>query len=234
MVKISCLIPARGGSKRLPRKNVALFKNKPLIENVIKTVTESSLFKDIWVSTDNDDIAAISRNSGALIHERPPELAGDSATVAQVCLDFVGWLRQQRGEIDHLCVVLPTAVLLQPGDLREGCKLFESGDYDFVIAVTEYFKPPFWALVEEGELLKPAFGREYFFRNSQFLPQVFADSGSFYFARTAALEREKTVYGGRLKGYKIPKTHAFDIDEPIHLQIAEFLCDYREKHEDGG
>lgn len=234
MVRLTCLIPARGGSKRFPRKNVALFRNRPLIAHTIGTAAASGLFGEIWVSTDDAEIEEVARSAGARIHERPPALADDAATVAQVCLDFLGWLRGRKGEIDALCTILPTAVLLEPEDLRGGHALFERGGCDVVMAVTEYFKPPFWALAEEDGFLKPAFGREYFLRNSQFLPEAFADSGSFYFARTDAFEREKIFYAGRLKGYKIPKTHAFDIDEPIHLHIAESLRDYREKVPDAG
>ncbi len=224
---ITCLIPARGRSKRFPSKNIALFKNKPLIAHTIETATASGLFEDIWVSTDDDAIGEISKNAGALIHERPLELAADSVTLVQVSLDFVGWLRRCNKEIDSLCVIFPTAALLRPDDLRGGHEIFENGACDFVMAVTKYFYSPFWASVEENGFLKPAFGSEYF-RQKQLLPEVFVNSGSFYIARIDALERERTFYGERLSPYKIPEAHAFDIDEPIHLHIAESLYDYRE------
>jgi CMP-N-acetylneuraminic acid synthetase len=121
-----------------------------------------------------------------------------------------------------LGVVLPTAALLRPEDLRNGYHLLAVRSADFVMAVTTYLESPFQALQESNGYLKLFFGREYA-KQSQALPKVVVDSGAFYYARLEALRRERTLYGERLVGCEIPRLRSIDIDEPAHLAVAEAL-----------
>lgn len=221
---IPCLIPARGGSKRFPRKNVALLKGKPVLAYVVQAALGSGVFTDVWVSTDDAEIAAVATCYGAKVHERPAALAGDQATLVQVALDFADWLDGQGRLPERLCIVLPTAALLQADDLRHAFALFTERKADFTMAVTTYLESPFHALEEVDGHLRLFFGAEYA-RQSQKLPRVVVDSGYFYFVRVGALREERTLYGERLVGYPIPRERSIDIDEPAHLAIAEALLE---------
>jgi N-acylneuraminate cytidylyltransferase len=226
----ACLIPARGGSRRFPRKNVALLRGRPLLAWSLAAARGAGLFDDVWVSTDDAAIAAVARDGGALVHDRPPALASDTATIAQVGVDFLDWLEARGRGVDVLCIVLPTAALLRPEDLRGGWDLLLARDAEFAIAVTSYLESPFWALAEEGGYLRLFFGDEYA-RASQTLPPVQVDAGYFYFVRAAALRRERRLYGPRLVGHPIPRERAVDIDEPAHLVMAEALMDAMDRLE---
>ena len=223
-----CLIPARGGSRRFPRKNIAPLRGRPLLAWAVEAARESKLFHDVWVSTDDAEIAAIARGQGALVHERPAALATDTATIAQVGVDFLDWLAARGTPAEVMCVVLPTAALLRPEDLRGGWELFRARDAEYAIATTTYLESPFWALEDVGGYLRLCFGDQYA-RATQKLPEVRVDAGYFYFVRAESLRRERRLYGPRLVGYPIPRERAVDIDEPAHLVMAEALLDAAER-----
>jgi len=223
-MRCACLIPARGTSKRFPRKNIALLKGKPVMAYPIEAAMASALFSEVWVSTDDAEIADVAAHYGARVHERPPILSSDTATLRGVCVNFVEWLAQQGRPTDLLYLILPTAVLLQPEDLQGGFKLLDECQADFVMAITTFLEAPFWALHEVDGYLRPFFGKEYLVA-SQRLPSVWVDSGSFYLVRVGAFLRERTLYGERLVGYPIPRERSIDIDEPYHLQMAEALME---------
>lgn len=232
-MEIACLIPARGGSKRFPRKNLAPFKGRAVLTYPIKAAHASNCFPRVWVSTEDPEIAETARSAGAEVHPRTDALAGDRATVVEVCLDFHGWLRRRGEEPEALCVILPTAVLLTPEDLRRGVERFRQGDNDFVIAVTRCLESPFIALQERGGRLEPRFGRE-FLKPGRRLDPLWVDAGAFYFANVEALRREKSFYGRRLAGVSIPRDRSVDIDEPVHLNVAEALFDFRRRRAEVG
>jgi N-acylneuraminate cytidylyltransferase len=226
--KYACLIPARGNSKRFPRKNIALLKGKPVLGYVIEAALSSKLFPDVWVSTDDAEIASVARQFGAKVHTRPPALAADNATMMDVCLNFMDGLDKQGQSPEVFCLMLPTAALVRAEDLTGAARLLDEKSADMVMAVTSYLESPFWALHESAGFLKTFFGQEYLVA-SQKLPKVCVDNGYFYFAKTEALRREKTWYSQKLVGFPIPRERSMDIDEPAHLIMAEALMDAQEK-----
>lgn len=233
MIQPVCFIPARSGSKRFPRKNIAPFKGRPLVSYAIAVAAKSGIFSRICVSTDDDEIARIAKESGADVLARPRELGSDQATVVQVTLNACELLERDEILPDIACVMLPTAILVRPEDLNQAWAMLCRGNADFVMAVTTYLESPFWALHEENGYLQPYFS-EMFSKRTQELPKVCVDSGAFYFARIDALRRERTFYGRRLVGYRIPRDRSIDIDEPVHLKIAEAFFDHAKcRQEDG-
>jgi CMP-N-acetylneuraminic acid synthetase len=203
---------------------VAPLRGRPLLAWAVDAARESKLFDDVWVSTDDAAIATIARGQGALVHDRPADLATDTATIAQVAIDFLDWLAARGTPREVLCIVLPTAALLRPDDLRGGWELFRARDAEYAIATTTYLESPFWALEEVDGYLRLFFGDDYA-RATQKLPEVRVDAGYFYFIRAEALRRERRLYGPRLVGYPIPRERAIDIDEPGHLVMAEALLE---------
>ncbi|MCM8811715.1 MAG: acylneuraminate cytidylyltransferase family protein [Candidatus Omnitrophica bacterium] len=222
--RLACLIPARGGSKRFPGKNIAPLRGKPVIGYAIEAAIASRLFPEVWVSTDDQAITEAASRFGARIHRRPAPLAGDSARLADVCLDFSEWLAGQGKPADTLCLILPTAALMLPEDLTGGLALMKEREADFCQAVTSFMEPPFWAMEERGGYLKMVFGDKYLVA-SQKLPPVWVDSGYFYFMKLDALKRENRLFGDKAVGWKIPRERSVDIDEPGHLVIAEALME---------
>jgi N-acylneuraminate cytidylyltransferase len=227
-----CLIPARGGSRRFPRKNIALLRGRPLLAWAIEAARESKLFDDVWVSTDDAEIAAIARDHGAVVHDRPEALAGDTATIAQVGVDFLDWLAARGRAAETICIVLPTAALMRADDLRGAWDLFLAREAEYGIAVTTYLESPFWALHEVAGGYYDLFFGDQYARATQALPAVRVDAGYFYFVRASSLRRERKLYGPRLVGYPIPRARAIDIDEPEHLVIAEALLAAMESGKD--
>ena len=216
-----CLIPARGGSKRLARKNVALLDGRPLITYAIRTARDSGLFDDVYVSTEDPEIAAVARGSGASVLSRPAALAADHVGVVDVALHAVETFRGQGRTVDVLCVIYATAALLEPQDLRGAWDLFQARRANAVFGVTRYHEHPLWALREAGALLRPAFPST--LRRRQALPEFWVDAGYFYFIKPDVLRRRRTFYVSRLAGYPIPRLRAVDIDEPEDLRLAELL-----------
>ena len=214
------LIPARGGSKRLPRKNIALLHGRPLLEYVIGAALECGRFDDVFVSTDDAEIARVARTAGADVHVRPAHLGTDTSTVVEVSTDFLNWYDSQKPSIDVLAVMLPTAALMRSDDIAGGLNAL-GPDVDAVMAVTTYLESPFQALHDVGGYLRPYFAE--FSRRSQDLPPVYVDSGYFYAVRAAAFRGGRSFYLPRLRGYAIPRERSIDIDEPAHLRIAEAL-----------
>ena len=151
---------------------------------------------------------------------RDERLASDTATVVQVTLDFADRLAAAGRPCDALCVALPTAALARAEDFRGAAALL-GGQTDFVMAVTRFSEPPFWALQEVDGYLAPVWPD--LMKRSQDLPQTFVDCGYFYFARLPALRDERTFYGRRLRAYALPRERSVDIDHPEDLTIARAL-----------
>jgi pseudaminic acid cytidylyltransferase len=219
-----CVIPARGGSKRFPRKNLAFFRGRPLVGLTVDTALASDVYSRVVVSTDDEEIAAVARASGAEIRERPAELSGDFITLEPVLLDVVDAFAASGTAVDVGSVMLTTSPLRRAEDVRDAYARFASSDADYLMVVSRYIKSPFLALQQrEGfaSLMFPELARQ------QPSPPVWVDTGMVYFARLEALRRERTFYGHRLVTHEIPAERAIDVDEPYHLRLAELLDEVR-------
>ena len=211
------LIPARGGSKRLPRKNVLPVGGLPMLAHPIRCARESGLFDAVYVSTEDVEIAEVARAHGAEVIERPADIAGDRATVVQVCLHAL----DVHPEIDRLCCLYATAVLLRPESLIAAHALLdEAPEADFVMGVSEYEHPPVQALKADDQGYLSYMWPEWRGVQSQFQPRLLVSNGSLYWARAEALRAEKTFYGRRLKGWVVPSEQVADIDTAADLERA--------------
>jgi N-acylneuraminate cytidylyltransferase len=218
------LIPARGGSKRLPRKNVLDVGGLPMLAHPIRTARESGLFDRIYVSTEDAEIAELARAHGAEVIERPSEIAEDCSTVAQVCLHAL----ETHPEIERFCCLYATAVLLRPESLIASHALLdEAPEADFVMGVSEYEQPPVQALKADEHGYLAYMWPEWRGVQSQRQPRLVVSNGSLYWARAAALKAEKTFYGRRLKGYPLPLEQVADIDTADDLERARRLFEGR-------
>ena len=222
-----CLVPARAGSQRVPRKNVASLAGRPLLAWTVEAALASGLFERVVVSTEDEAIARVAEGCGAAVLPRAAALATSTATGVDVCVDALERWQAGGERFDVLAFLLPTSPLRTAGDLRGAWQRFVERDADFLMAVTDYAIPPFWALEERDGYLRPFWGHEYL-KKSQELPRVCVDNGAVYLARVEAFLRERTFYGDRLVGYWMPRERSVDVDEPVDLALAEFFLARRD------
>jgi pseudaminic acid cytidylyltransferase len=218
------VIPARGGSKRLPRKNIINFYGKPMITYTIKAALECNLFDRVIVSTEDREIGEISKEFGAEVIIRPMELASDTARVVDVCLHALDSEIGHGRSYDILCCLYATAPLRDSADIKNTVELVRNGESDFAMAVTGYHYPPHQAMVEkESGYLEPMWPN-LVHKNHSDLPKMLVDNGSTYVTRVSEFLKLKTFYGPNLKAYFMPRSHSVDIDVPDDLEFAEFYA----------
>ena len=222
MTESIVLIPARGGSRRIPRKNVRQFLGVPAIQRTIGTVRESAVADRIIVSTDDAEIAALALDAGAEIPgPRPPALADDHATTIAVVRHAVTeWL----GASDRdtvLWVVYPAALLLRPDDLREARTRFEETGCSFLVPVVRYPHPVERRLRLAADGVLRADHPDELATRTQDLEPAFHDSGQFYVGRIAAWMGSSPLADPRSVGMELAADRAVDIDEPEDWERAE-------------
>jgi len=215
---IVAIIPARGGSRRLPRKNILPIENNPIITYPIRTAIRAGLFDEVIVSTEDLEIAGIASQAGALVSERSDGLARDRSTIAEVCLDVISRLVP---EPDIICCLYATAVCLSQQTLKDSFKLFSSdSEADYMMGVSEYELPPVQALCADDDGFLSYMWPEFIGIQSQFHPRLVASNGTFIWARTGSFKKEKLFYGRRLKGYVVPQAEVTDIDTPADYETV--------------
>ncbi len=206
------VIPARGGSKRLPRKNCLPFLGKPLFVWSCEAARQSGCFERILVSTEDAKIAALARAHGFAVDNRPAELATDKAGTTDICLELLERLEQQGEIYDIIALLYPTAPLRNADDIRSMVRLVQREDTDFVHAVTSFEGNPYQVLYQNSNGYLAPVWPLLVQKKSQELPQPFRGNGSTYLAKTAALKSARTFYGPRLRGYQMDRLRSADID----------------------
>jgi pseudaminic acid cytidylyltransferase len=221
------VIPARGGSKRIPRKNIKQFHGKPMIAWSIEAAKLSDLFDHIIVSTDDAEIANIAIDLGAEVpFIRSAELSNDFAGTTEVIAHATQWAIDKKLALDSVCCIYATAPFIDLGDIKRGCKELSSGDWDYVFTVTDFEAPIFRALkiTTEGgvEMLYP----ENFRIRSQDLPNTYHDAGQFYWGRPSAWIESRPIFSNKSKPIVIPKWRAQDIDTYDDWLRAELIYNH--------
>ena len=218
------VLPAREGSKRIPRKNIRLFCGRPMIAWPIAAARESGLFDRIIVSTDDAEIAEIAREHGAEVpFLRPASLADDHTGTTEVIAHATRWALDQGWAVAAVCCLYPTAPMIATADLIEGLRVLESGNWDFVFTATDYASPIFRAFRQTGDGGLEMFYPEHFKTRSQDLPRALHDAGQFYWGRTQAWLAGDAVFGPRSAPLIIPRWRVQDIDTPDDWRRAEAM-----------
>ncbi|QKV65704.1 pseudaminic acid cytidylyltransferase [Pseudomonas sp. 43A] len=215
------IIPARGGSKRIPRKNLLPFDGVPMIVRSIRTALDSGLFEQVVVSTDDAEIADVARAHGAHVpFMRPAALADDYTGTAAVIVHAL----QQLPAFDYACCVYATAPLLQARYLRQGIELLEQRpDKSFAFSVCGFGFPVQRALTLDEQGALTALYPEFRETRSQDLPEAFQDAGQFYWGRSAAWLRGEVLYSPASLPVILPRHLVQDIDTPEDWKRAEYL-----------
>ena len=215
------IIPARGGSKRIPRKNLLAFDGVPMIVRSIRTALDSGLFEQVVVSTDDAEIAELALAHGAQVpFLRPAELADDFTGTAAVIVHAL----QQLPAFDYACCVYATAPLLQARFLREGFELLQQHPQrSFAFSVCSFGFPVQRALTLDGQGALTALYPEFRQTRSQDLPEAFQDAGQFYWGRSEAWLRGDVLYSSASLPVILPRHLVQDIDTLQDWKRAEYL-----------
>lgn len=226
------IITARGGSKRVPRKNIRELLGKPLICYSIEAALASGCFDRVMVSTEDEEIADISRQAGAEIpFLRSEKTAGDYATTAEVLLETLLRLKESGSEYELACCLYPTAPFLTGGRIREAMQKLENSEMDTVMSVVKFSFPPQRGMLMTDGCLRMQYP-EYMNARSQDLPPVYHDAGQLYCFRTAPFLATGKMIGEKVMPMLLPETQVQDIDTLEDFEIAE--CKLRLLQERGG
>jgi N-acylneuraminate cytidylyltransferase len=219
------VIPARGGSKRIPQKNIKLFRGKPIIAWTLETARACGCFDRIIVSTDNQDIAEASRQYGGEVpFVRPADLSGDHATTMDVIAHAVAWTVKQGCEPEAVCCMYATAPFMGSADIIAGLEALKSPAWDYAFSVAEYAAPVFRAFTQTAEGGLAMLHPEHLSTRSQDLPHVFHDAAQFYWGRTAAWLDRRPMFGHRSFPVFVPRWRVQDIDTPEDWYRAELIA----------
>lgn len=217
------VIPARGGSKRIPRKNIRTFCGKPLIAWSIAAARDSGCFDRIMVSTDDDEIAAAAEACGAEApFRRPPELSDDFAPTIPVIAHAIDWARQF-APVEQACCIYATAPLLRSADIILGRTMLDDGDCDYAFSVTTFPFPIQRALRLDALGHVAMINPEQRDTRSQDLEEAYHDAGQFYWGRADAWLAHRPIFAERSVGVVLPRKRVQDIDTLEDWERAETL-----------
>ncbi|GAA1531602.1 pseudaminic acid cytidylyltransferase [Nocardioides humi] len=217
------VIPARGGSRRIPRKNVRTFAGRPMLAYAVEVALASGLFERVVVSTDDDEVADVARDLGAEVpFRRPPAISDDHTPMAEVVLHALDELDRAGEEYDAVCTLFATAPFLRAADLVAGLRLLEDGA-PAAVAVTGFDFPIFRAFgLNDDGALRPLWP-EHAGTRSQDLPEALHDAGQFYWTRVEVLRATRSLWPDGMRPVRLPRHRVQDIDEPEDWERAEWM-----------
>ncbi len=215
------IITARGGSKRIPRKNIKEFCGMPIIAYSIEAALGSGLFDEVMVSTDDEEIAEIARKYGAKVpFFRSSEMSGDFAPTIDVVKEVLDNYRAGGKEFDYWCCIYPTAPFVTAEKLRQAFDALVSSDFDALVPVVRFSFPPQRCFVIGDNRLSYKWPENEFAR-SQDLEPFYHDAGQFYMQKGSQLQKKKTLVPDRTYAFIVDETEVQDIDNPDDWIIAE-------------
>ncbi len=220
---MSCvaIITARGGSKRIPRKNIKDFCGKPIIAYSIDAAINSEVFDEVMVSTDDNEIADIARKYGANVpFMRSEQTSNDYASTVDVLLEVIESYKKLGKQFDELCCIYPTAPFITSDRLSDAYHKFCDSNVESLIPVVEFSYPPLRGFCIKGGNLKYKWP-EYEKSRSQDLDKIYHDAGQFYFIKVSALEEKKTLVVDNTIPFVLDEIEVQDIDNYADWNLAE-------------
>ena len=220
-MKKVAIIPARGGSKRIPRKNIRSFLGKPIMAYSIQAAMESNLFDEVMVSTDDDEIASIAVAYGASVpFLRSKSNADDFATTVAVLVEVLQAYKNVGKEFHAGCCIYPTAPLASHARIRQGWEVLSEKDYDTVFPVAR-FSYPIWRALQMTNNKINMIWPEHLTKRSQDLPLAFHDAGQWYWFKVKQLLDSKLLWTNNTFGVEIDELEVQDIDNETDWKLAE-------------
>jgi len=217
------VIPARGGSKRIPRKNIKSFHDKPMIAWSIEAAKMSGAFDHIIVSTDDTEIAEIGKQWGGEVpFMRPASLSGDFAGTTEVIAHAIRWMYEQGWSVDAVCCIYATP-FVRAEDINLGLQALQSGIWEYAFAVTDFSTSVFRSFHLHPDGGVEMFFPEYLETRSQDLPVAMHDAGQFYWGRPGAWLEDKRLFDRHSAPIVIPRWRVQDIDTEEDWKRAELI-----------
>ena len=220
--KSLAIIPARGGSKRIPKKNIRPFLGKPIIQYSIEAAHDSGCFDEIMVSTDSEEIAEISLKAGAKVpFLRSSKNSSDTAPVTDAALEVLESYRDKLGkEFKYFCCIFSTSPLISHQRITKGLKMLQSRDADVILPVVEFDFPIQRALKMENGYVE-MINKKNQFKRSQDLAETYHDAGRFVWAKTAPFLKKRTLFVKKVLPMILPRMEVQDIDTEDDWKEAE-------------
>jgi N-acylneuraminate cytidylyltransferase len=220
-MKTVAIITARGGSKRIPRKNIKPFVGKPIIAYSIEAACQAGIFDEVMVSTDDEEIAAVARQYGASVpFMRSEKTSDDYATTADVINEVVSAYRQKGEEFTYACCIYPTAPFVTAEKLQKSFRLLTESGADSVLPITRFSFPIWRSFKKEGDKVSYNWP-EHSLKRSQDLPPAFHDCGQFYFLHLPVFIASPKLVTDNTIGFEVPESEVQDIDNEEDWKIAE-------------
>lgn len=215
------IITARGGSKRIPYKNIREFCGRPIIVYSIEAALNSDVFDEVMVSTDDEKIAEIAKEAGAKVpFLRSAETSNDFATTADVILEVLAEYEKQGQNFDSACCIYPTAPFITSDKLKNAVELLESKAYDSVMPVAEFSFPPLRGMVMDGDKVSYKW-EEFSLARSQDLNKIYHDVGQFYVIDVEKFKEAKRLVTKNTGAVVIDELEMQDIDNEVDWRLAE-------------
>lgn len=216
------IIPARGGSKRIPKKNIKIFGGKPIIAYSIQVAKETNLFNKIILSTDSEEIAEIGMSYGAVVpFIRPSELSDDITSTSEVLIHALNWLCEHDKSYPYFCCIYATSPFLKKDYLIKGFDILRNNKATSAFSVTSFSYPIFRALKINSDNRVEMFWPEYLRSRSNDLPNAYHDAGQFYWGNTEKFLKEKALFTSDSIPIILPRYLVQDIDTPEDWETAE-------------
>ncbi len=218
------IIPARGGSKRIPKKNIRLFRGKPMIAWSIDAAIKSRCFDKVFVSTDSEEIASIAKDLGAWVPcLRPKKVSDDYTTTKEVIVHCINWLKEYGLTLNYICCLYATAPFVKCDDLKKGLKLIQKQNKDrFIFSATNFSFPIQRAIKLSKDGISSMFYPENFNIRSQDLENAYHDAGQFYIAKPNLWINKDNLFDDAIP-ILIPNWRVQDIDDEDDWVRAEMM-----------
>lgn len=220
---IIAIIPARGGSKGVPRKNVKLLAGKPLIAHTIEAALKSKHIERVIVSTEDKEISEISKKYKAEVVKRPKELAADKSKTIDTVFHVLDSLKRENYIPDAVILLQPTSPLRTTDDINKAINLFFQNKCELVISVYESGHSFYLSFKIGKKYLEPIFNRKYLNQTRQDLPRAYIPNGAIYISRPKVLLKYKSFYCRKILPYIMLATRSIDIDNETDFKLAELL-----------
>ncbi len=224
------IIPARGGSKRLPNKNILSLAGKPLVVWSINAAIESGVFDRVYVSTDSVKISEAAIEAGASVpFLRPLELAADNTSTEDVVSHMVNWVESNEGHVDSICILQPTSPLRSSEHIIEARRMFEAKGASSVVSVCKVEHPVEWTnIIDSNTLSLDGFLTLENMKRSQDFPVRYRLNGAIYMINRSVVGMFKNLYGDNSFAYIMDTDVSVDIDTKIDFMLAESMIEERE------
>jgi CMP-N-acetylneuraminic acid synthetase len=230
-MKPLCVIPARRGSKRLPLKNILSLSGKPMLAYTVRAALDSGVFDQVIVSTEDEEIAKIAEQAGAIPFCRSQDLAGDLVSATDVCINVADSLNREKDPYNAIVCLQPTSPLRTGNDIKLSWEHMISTGADYLVSVTpidpHYFH---WAVHKNSDQWSMYFGEEYM-KERPLLPPVFRPNGAIKIGRLKPLKEARNFFGKNLETFSMPEDRSVHVAEQFEFDLVEYIMS-RQKSEE--